>query len=412
MTPLKILICGGGCGGPSLAFWLAHSGHHVTIVERFPALRASGAQIDIRAQGIQVIKRMGLLDAICSKRVDEAGVSLVDAQNKTKATTMANKSGKGAQSFTSEYEIMRGDLVRIFYDATKDNVKYIFGKSVDHFEQDEKCVTVHFSDGESGKFDILVGADGQGSRIRKAIQPSDAPDPFRRFGLYMAYWTVPRAKIDNNIFKVCHIPGSKIIMSRTHSPFETQAYFSFKDDSKELQHISKVPIETQKEFLAQKFQGSGWQTDNFIEGMKTTENFYCNEVVQIHTNTWSKGRVVLLADAAHSPSPFSGMGTTSALVGAYVLAGEINRNSQNIPQAFADYDKTLRPFVNEIQKMNPVLLRLGYPKTRFGITLLHFFAGMICLFRIPDLFARFSQEEQGGWALPEYPHLKLKMNRL
>jgi 2-polyprenyl-6-methoxyphenol hydroxylase-like FAD-dependent oxidoreductase len=168
MAPLKVLICGGGCGGPALAYWLTRSGHQVTVVERFPALRATGAQIDLRAQGIEVVKRMGLLNAIRSKVVDEEGISFVDSQNRTKATIMANKSGKGAQSFTSEYEIMRGDLVRILYDATKDNVDYIFGITVERFEQYDDRVEVHFSDGQTGTYDLLVGADGQGSRIRKS----------------------------------------------------------------------------------------------------------------------------------------------------------------------------------------------------------------------------------------------------
>ncbi|KAI4242810.1 MAG: hypothetical protein L6R42_010912 [Xanthoria sp. 1 TBL-2021] len=165
MKSLNILICGGGCAGPSLAFWLVQAGHHVTIVERFPALRATGAQIDIRDQGISVLKRMGLLDTVRSMRVLEAGFSFVDAQGKSKGTIMANTSGKGAQTMTSEYEIMRGDLVRILYDATQDSVEYIFGKTVEHFEQDEHSVTVHFSDGMTGTYDMLVGADGQGSRI-------------------------------------------------------------------------------------------------------------------------------------------------------------------------------------------------------------------------------------------------------
>ena len=134
--------------------------------------------------------------------------------------------------------------------------------------------------------------------------------------------------------------------------------------------------------------------------MKTTENFYCQKVVQVRTNIWSKGRVVLLADAAHCPSPMSGMGTTSAFVGAYVLAGEINRNSEDLTQAFANYDETLRPFVNEVQKINPYLLRLGFPKTKFGIAVLHFLFGLLCFLRIPELVSRFSKEEKSGWPLP------------
>ncbi|CAM0140318.1 hypothetical protein VKS41_002365 [Umbelopsis sp. WA50703] len=405
MAPLKVLICGGGCAGPALAFWLARSGHHVTIVERFPALRASGAQIDLRAQGIDVLKRMGLLDKIRAKLVDEAGVSLVDAQNRTRATIMANKSGKGAQSLTSEYEIMRGDLVRILYDATKDNVQYIFGIIVERFEQYEDQVVAHFSDGRTDTFDLLVGADGQGSRIRKAILPPDSPEPYKRLGIHMAYWFVPRNETDSNIRRTYNSPGRRMIMARSHNATETQAYFSMMDDSEELRSVPRAPVEQQKEFWAQKFQDAGWQTERFIQGMKTTENFYCQEVVQVCINTWYQDRVVLLGDAAYCPSPFSGMGTTASFVGAYVLAGEINQSPGNLPRAFANYQQTLRPFVDEIQNIKLSLLRIGFPQTQLGISILHFVIGMLTYLRIPELIARYSKEEVGGWKLPDYPEL-------
>ncbi|MES2792318.1 MAG: FAD-dependent monooxygenase [Planctomycetota bacterium] len=402
-VPLKVLICGGGCAGPALAFWLARSGHRVVVVERFPDLRASGAQIDLRAQGIEVVKRMELDDAIRSKLVDEAGVSFVDSQANTVGTIMANKQGKGAQSLTSEYEIMRGDLVRILHDATKDNVEYIFGKTIERFEQDERQVVAHFSDGSSDTFDLLVGADGQGSRIRKELLPSDSPDPYRRLGLYMAYWFIPRIETDDNFCRSYLSVGGRMIMRRSHNPTETQVYFTLRDNSSELSSLYRAPIEQQKEFWTQRYRGAGWQTDRFLEGMKTTENFYCQEVVQVRINTWYQGRVVLLGDAAYCPSPFSGMGTTSALVGAYVLAGEINRNTENLPDAFANYDKTLRPFVNEIQNVNPFLLRLALPDTQWGIAVVHFVVRLLCFFRIPELIARYSKAEKGGWKLPEYP---------
>ena len=407
MTPqmvLNILICGGGCAGPSLAFWLARIGHRVTIVERFPVLRASGAQIDLRAQGIQLAKRMGIIDTIRSKTVDEDGLSWVDRNGTAQATFLANKSGKGAQTFTSEFEIMRGDLVRILYDATKNNVEYIFGLTVEHFEQDDNSVTVHFSNGKTGTYDILVGADGQGSRIRKAILPPDV-DPLRHLGVYTSHWRVPTVASDNKIGKGCHVPGGRMIMTRTHSPIESQAIFNLRDDSEELRGIPKAPIETQKEFWSSKFKDAGWVAPRLIAGMQTTEDFYCQEIVQVRTDTWYRGRVVLVADAAHCPSPMTGMGTTSALVGAYVLAGEIAQNSDNLDKAFANYDKTLRPFINEIQWLPSWTLPIAIPKTQLGINLLHFVAGLLAFLRIPDLIARFSKEEKGGWKLPEYPLL-------
>ncbi|KAJ5082294.1 FAD/NAD(P)-binding domain-containing protein [Penicillium argentinense] len=406
MPPLKVLICGGGCAGPALAYWLARTGHHVTIVERFPALRATGAQIDLRGQGIEVVRRMGLDDTIRRSLVDEAGVSFVDFNGNVKATVMANKTGKGTQSLTSEYEIMRGDLVRILFQATKDNAKYIFGKTVDHFTQDDNSVTAYFSDGSSDTYDLLVGADGQGSRIRKAILPPDAPDPYRRLGIHMAYWSIPREEGDDNIRRSYITPGGRMIMRRTHSLTQTQVYFFLKDDSPELSSVPRAPAEKQKEFWTQRFHDAQWQASRFLEGMKSTENWYCQEVVQVHTDTWYKGRVVLLGDASSCPSPFSGMGTTGSLVGAYVLAGEINRHRGDISKAFVNYDKIFRPFVDEVQDINIFLLRLAIPESWWGIAIMQFILRLLCFLRIPQIVSRFSKERDGDWKLPEYPELR------
>jgi 2-polyprenyl-6-methoxyphenol hydroxylase-like FAD-dependent oxidoreductase len=405
--PLKVLICGGGCAGPALAFWLARSGHRVVVVERFPALRASGAQVDLRGQGIEAVKRMGLFNIVRSKLVDEAGVSFVDSRGNVKGTIMANKSGQGAQSLTSEYEVMRGDVVRILYNATKDYVEYVFGKNVERFEQDEDQVTAHFSDGTSDTFDLLVGADGQGSRIRKAILPSGSPDPYWRMGMHMAYWFIPRIETDNNVRRTYHAPGGRMIFRRSHNWAETQVYFTLRDDSKESSAIHRKPVEQQKHFWTDKFRNAGWQTDRFLEGMQSAENFYSQEVVQIRTDTWHVGRVVLVGDAAHCASPFSGMGVSGGLIGAYVLAGEISRSAENLPQALANYDKTLRPFVNEIQDLKPFLLRLGIPKTQWGIRIFHSLTALTCFFRIPELIARLAVQDRGGsWELPGYPKLE------
>jgi 2-polyprenyl-6-methoxyphenol hydroxylase-like FAD-dependent oxidoreductase len=397
---MKILICGGGIAGPAAAYWLARGGHRVVVAERFPALRATGAQVDLRGQGIEAVRRMGLLDEVRSKLVDEAGVALVDARGRARATIMANTSGRGRQSLTSEYEIMRGDLVRILYDATRSDVEYVFGVSVDRFDQDPEKVVAHFSDGSSDEFDLLIGADGQGSRMRRAL----VGDPYRSVGIHMAYWFVPRIGSDTNIRDTYNAPGGRMIMRRSHNPAETQVYFVLREQSEEASAVHREPVERQKEFWAGRFRDAGWQTDRFIEGMATTSSFYSQEVLQVRTDTWSKGRVVLAGDAAHCASPYSGMGISGGLVGAYVLAGEINRNAGDLPRALAGYDTTLRPFVDAIQaQVKPHLLRLGMPTHRLAIDALHNVAALACFLRIPDLVTRLAKEGRGGaWELPAY----------
>lgn len=406
MAPLKVLICGAGCAGPALAFWLSRAGHHIVVVERSPDLRTTGAQIDLREQGIEVAKRMGLLEEIRRRTVDEAGMSFVDDRGNVLGTIMANKSGQGAQTLTSEFEIMRGDFVRMLYDETKSKVEYIFGATVERHEQKEKTVIAHFSNGTSGEFDILVGADGQGSRTRKAILPEDAPDSYRRFGLHAAYFFIPRAETDTSVAEACCTIGGRMIMRRTHSPTESHVLFFTRDDSAELSSLSKASVETQKEAWNQRFKDIGGQTDRFLEGMATTEDFYCQEIVQVRTDTWHKGRVVLLGDAAHCSSPFSGFGLSGSLIGAYVLAGEILRQPDAPELAFENYEGTLRPFMEGVQDgVSPFTIGIGMPKSWLGVFIFQSIARLMFFLRIPDLAIWFSGEKKGGWSLPDYPEL-------
>ncbi|KXG48892.1 Monooxygenase, FAD-binding [Penicillium griseofulvum] len=423
MAPLKILICGGGLAGNALAFWLSKLGHDVTVVERWPSLRATGLQIDLRGSGIKVLKRMGLEEAFRARSVQEQGLEFVNSSGKQKAYFPANKTGQGLQSFTTDYEIMRGDLCRLFHDATKDRVKYIFGMTVKSFEENDGSIEVLFSDGNKDHFDLLVGADGQGSRIRKLILGSGMPDPFNSLSIYTGYFTIPQPiqKGEQYISTVYMAPGKRMVFTRRHNAQSIQAYLLYVGDQERLSSAPKGDVNEEKAALAEVFQGAGWQTDRILKALETSDDFYLERLGLVKMDVWSQGQVVLVGDAAYCPSAVTGMGTTSSLVGAYILAGEISRYCGRADKNIADmdgtkdglltaikqYEQTFRPFMNQVQKgLSKDSNNLAKaPSSSIGIAILNFFLGIIAFLRL-DAFAKFaSREEVRGWDLPGYEEM-------
>ncbi len=217
MPQIKVLISGAGVAGNALAFWLAKLGYcDVTLVERSHELRTTGLQVDLRGAGVDVLRRMGLETGFRARAAPELGIQFVDKSGRRRAFFPANKSGKGPQSFTSEFEIMRGDLCRLLYDATgKDRIKYVFGTSIDGFEEkDDASVEVHFTNGTTDRFDLVVGADGVGSHTRKIMlgcQNSTAdPSFYPRGNSYIAYFTIrhPMEEEEEYIAKCYVAPGT------------------------------------------------------------------------------------------------------------------------------------------------------------------------------------------------------------
>lgn len=416
---LNILIIGGGLGGPAAALLLARAGHKVTIVERYPALRAGGTQIDLRHQGVEVANHMGIMADVREKMVHEAGISLVDRNNKVKVYWPG---GEGAHAdmdgfpTTQEVEIMRGDLVRILYDATKDNVTYIFGTSVESYEQDESSVNVTFSDKTKAVFDLLIGADGLGSWTRRSMLPPGSKDSIKSLHTWLAYWFIPRGPTDTNVARAYQIPGRKLAMLRRAPGSRTQAYLASKTDSPEMRSITRVSEAQQKAVWAEMFKGLGWETDRMISSLQTTDDFYCTEIAQVHAPAWSKGRVVLCGDAAHCPSPMTGMGTTSAFVGAYVLAGEIATHSRDLKTAFENYEKVLRPWMTLVQKLPPSpVMDVFHPETSWGITFaqiliraIYWVAVVGDWLRLWKLWEWMVPDKKRSWKLPAYPILMKK----
>ncbi|KAG6041196.1 hypothetical protein E4U41_005686 [Claviceps citrina] len=409
--PLRVLIAGAGIAGPALAFWLQRLGHDITIVERWETLRVGGQQVDIRRQGIEAIKRMGILDEVRQHVVDEGGVDVVNERGETIIFFPRSEPGSQRQGFSSEFEIMRGDLCRILYGRTKDKVTYKFGASVKAFENTGDVVRVTFMDGSVADYDLLVGADGQGSRIRRAMN-QDAPGGDEQFlfpkGVYTCYYSVQRSAEDKD-HATCYLEsGQRFILTRWHTPHLGQAYLMTMAPGrhKEMKEALKKDVAAQKAAFADLFKTVRWkQTRRLLDAMDTTDDFYAHEIFQVRDNKWSQGRVVLLGDAGFCPSSLSGMGTSAAMVGAYVLAGEIaRRHGRDVEAALAAYDATLRPYIDMVQGSKAARTWL-VPKSTVGVKVLHLALGLAYKLNAQRLLQNRAAEEKQDWVMPWYEEL-------
>jgi 2-polyprenyl-6-methoxyphenol hydroxylase-like FAD-dependent oxidoreductase len=122
------------------------------------------------------------------------------------------------------------------------------------------------------------------------------------------------------------------------------------------------------------FADAGWQAKRILAAFASeSSELYMQRTAQVHASTWSRGRVVLLGDAAYCASPISGMGTSLALAGAYVLAGELAKHADH-RHALASYETLLRPYVvTKAQKLPPGAPRIANPMSRLGVQVLRGF---------------------------------------
>lgn len=401
--PLKVLISGGGIAGPALGFWLARLGYQCTIVERFPSLRASGQQIDVRNQGVDVVERMGLLDEIRKNSVDEAGLQFVDTKGNTKAL-FAKEEGNNGQGFTSEFEIMRGDLCQVLYEASRESCEYRYGVTVDEWDDNGDRVRVKLSDGTEGEYDLLVAADGQESRIRKTILGKEVNEAsMRPLDVVGCYYHLKRETADKQLATVYHAPQRRVASTRWHSEHQGQAYLFTMSDTSKIKASLSQDVASQKAAFAKEFQDAGWQCQRLVDAMHEADDFYAQEIKQVRSPAWSKGRVVLLGDAGYAPSPLTGMGTSIALIGAYVLAGEIARHEQDILQALKVYETTLRPFVEDTQDLPSGVPGLFYPESGWGIKLMYGLLGFASAIKLNKAAEYLVSRGRHKWQLPATP---------
>ncbi|HEX6352274.1 FAD-dependent monooxygenase [Actinophytocola sp.] len=333
---MNVLISGASVAGPALAYWLHRNGARVTIVERADAVRPGGLPIDFRGTAMRVLDEMGILAELRSRATGSGDTAVVDADGNRIATMPR-------EIFGGDLEVPKEDLTRILYDLTKDDTEYVFGDTITALTQDTDGVRVEFEHAPPSTFDFVVGADGLHSRVR-ALAFGPETGFTHSMGYAFTAFSMPNY-LNLEHSGLSHVAGDRSVnVGAIRNNTEAMAFFMFP--------APDVPRnrEAQEQAVRTAYEHVGWEAPNLLAAMSAATDFYFDELSQIVMPTWSTGRVALVGDAGYCASPMSGRGTSQALLGAYVLAGELSTQDSH-EKAFAEYEHALRDYVAANQEM-------------------------------------------------------------
>ncbi|GAA3044584.1 FAD-dependent monooxygenase [Actinokineospora globicatena] len=357
-----VLISGAGIAGLSLAYWLRHHGFHPVLVERAPAPRSGGQAIDVRGAARDVVARMGILDAVKAHHTGTHGIAWLNEKGKRVGTMTPDDFGDSG-GIIAEIEVLRGDLLLILADAVGD-VEVLYGTVITDIAEGSDGVKVTFDNAPPRTVDIVVGADGLRSGVRSLMFGQDK-DFVRDLGYYLSYFPA-RTDLDLNGWELMYnlpagngVGGRVALLYPVGSAGELRALLGFV--SPDLGH-DRRGVQAQKDLLANVFAGAGWQLPELIDQMRRADDLYFARVGQVRLDEWYRGRTVLLGDSAFGGS--LGMGTSMAIVGAYVLAGELAAACGDHQAAFPRYHQEMRDYVAVNSKRPPGAFA---PRTRRGI---------------------------------------------
>lgn len=399
MTPHAV-ISGAGIAGPALAHQLSARGWRTTVIERAPQRRDEGQNVDIRGAAREVVRRIGLEEEIRAANTTELGTRFVRADG-TAAASFPVGSGGEQDGPTAEFEILRGELSRILIDATKELTAYRFDARIADATEHGDHVVVALEDGTELEADLLVIAEGLHSRSRRFVASADVTN----LGMYFAYATIPRTENDDRWWNWQHATGHRSVHLRPDNLGTTRAILTFVSDVRGFEDLDRAG---QLTILRRTFGDVGGAAPRVLAALDDGAPMYFSTVGRVHASSWSRGRIALLGDAAFCNATFGGAGTSLALIGAYILAGEV-ADTSDVGLALTRYQELMEPFVGTAPRVREGVLRLANPRTRHGIRVLHAGAGLAASPVGKALSRLTGVASIGGGAeqLPEYPAARL-----
>jgi 2-polyprenyl-6-methoxyphenol hydroxylase-like FAD-dependent oxidoreductase len=388
MNNSNVLISGAGIAGTTLAFWLKKFGFNPTIVEQAPKLREGGYAIDFWGAGFDVAEKMGILPDLDKADLKIAELTFVDENNKRKGGLdyMQIVKVMNNRAFT----LLRSGLAKAIYRHLDSDIEIIFGDTINKIEQHTDAVTVTFHSGNKRSFDLVVGADGLHSNVRSLVFGNEAQFE-KYYGYYTSSYTIEDGVFDNNIYQMYNVPGKQAAVYLTNEKKAT-TFFIFTAPQKLSYQYQDIAA--QKQMLRNEFENIGWKCADLVSKIDTAPDFYFDAVSQIQMNEWSKDRVTLVGDACDCPSLLSGQGSTLAMVGAYILAGELKEANGDHKIAFEKYQHIFKPFIDDKQKIAQNFAKSFVPKSRFGIWMRNTIVNLMFLPFVSKLLVkRFSDDK-------------------
>jgi 2-polyprenyl-6-methoxyphenol hydroxylase-like FAD-dependent oxidoreductase len=362
----RVLISGASVAGPTVAYWLCRQGFAVTVVERMPLarVRVSGHAVDLFGPAMDVAEWTGVLPAV------------MDARTRTDIVSFQRHGGRGvdiemrrmvAGISGRHVEIMRGELASILYEATRSYAEYLFEDSIQTIVQERDGITVTFDHAPAGRFDLVIGADGLHSIVRRLVFGPE--DQFRRYlGGYLAGAALPNYLGLDGRMLVWNAPGRLAAIYPVHGTTTARGGFLFRR-SQELV-LDHRDVNGQKQVLHQIYGRDGWQVPRLLSEMDAAEDFYFDSISQIVMDRWTRGRVTLVGDAGYSPGPAVGGGTSIAMVGAYVLAQELGQADRSYQTGLRAYEDRMRELAVRARGIGPSTMSTLIPRTGLQIRLI------------------------------------------